>query len=199
MYELPGPLATEFAFSHFREAKKPVMLPLDFGAATVDASSTDQVEVAGAASAAPDERRLYERLAGVTPIRRLAEMAPPCAPPVAPREEQFVGGCGGTLFGCSSALWGFATRGASGRVESCADAPSCTSGAACATCGEASAAVDLRSGVVTAMCGGHACVAVKQDTSAVAWGDDRYGGDASGVDLRSGVVERCAAATRASR
>ena len=31
-------------------------------------------------------------------------------------------------------------------------------------------------------------MAVKQDTSAVAWGDDRYGGDASGVDLSSGVV-----------
>ena len=27
MYELAGPLATEFPFSRFREAKKPVMLP----------------------------------------------------------------------------------------------------------------------------------------------------------------------------
>ena len=75
MYELAGPLATEFPFSRFREAKKPVMLPLPAGAATVDASSTDQVEVAGAASAPPDERRLYEKLAGV---------AHPCAPPSSP-------------------------------------------------------------------------------------------------------------------
>ena len=54
MYELAGPLATEFPFSRFREAKKPMLLPLPAGAATVDASSADQVEVAGAASAPPD-------------------------------------------------------------------------------------------------------------------------------------------------
>jgi len=75
MYELAGPLATEFPFSRFREAKKPMLLPLPAGAATVDASSSDQVEVAGAASAPPDERRLYEKLAGV---------AQPCAPPSSP-------------------------------------------------------------------------------------------------------------------
>ena len=63
MYELAGPLETAFAFSRFREAKKAPMLPLPAGAASVDASSTDQVEAAGAASAPPDERRLYEKLA----------------------------------------------------------------------------------------------------------------------------------------
>ena len=33
------------------------------------------------------------------------------------------------------------------------------------------------------MCGGHACVARKDDGTAVAWGDSSKGGDASGVDL----------------
>ena len=48
--------------------------------------------------------------------------------------------------------------------------------------------VDLASGVTTAMCGDHACVAVKDDGSAVAWGHPQAGGDTSGVDLSSGVV-----------
>ena len=45
--------------------------------------------------------------------------------------------------------------------------------------------VDISTGVVTAMCSIHGrwgrCVAVKSDGSAVAWGDARAGGDASGV------------------
>jgi len=53
-----------------------------------------------------------------------------------------------------------------------------------ATGGDASG-VDLSSGVVSAMCGGYACVAVKADGSAVVWGDPARGGEA---DLSSGVA-----------
>ena len=80
----------------------------------------------------------------------------------------------------SAVTWGAANRAV------CSDKPpACALRPALDTSGRG---VDLRSGVVTATCGYTACVAVKQDTSAVAWGDPQYGGDASAVDLSSGVV-----------
>ena len=69
MYELPGPLATEFPFSRFREARQVAMLSFPPSDATLDASSTDLV--AGAANAPLAERRL-------------AEEGDLCAPPSAP-------------------------------------------------------------------------------------------------------------------
>jgi hypothetical protein len=49
--------------------------------------------------------------------------------------------------------------------------------------------------VAEASCGGHACVALKNDGTVVAWGDPRYGGDQSGVDLTNVATVSCGAYT----
>merc|ERR1712194_392305 len=41
------------------------------------------------------------------------------------------------------------------------------------------------------MCGSSACVAVKNDGTAVAWGHGSYGGDASSVDLTNIAAAMC--------
>ena len=43
----------------------------------------------------------------------------------------------------------------------------------------------------SAMCGGHACIAVKLSGNAVAWGDPRYGGDTSTVELMDIAEAMC--------
>merc|ERR1712174_169406 len=45
-----------------------------------------------------------------------------------------------------------------------------------------SSGVDLTN-VESAMCGGHACIAMNYDGTAQTWGDVQYGGDISTVDL----------------
>jgi len=45
--------------------------------------------------------------------------------------------------------------------------------------------------VKTAMCGMYACVAVKEDNTAVAWGHVRWGGDATGVNLTNVKTAMC--------
>ncbi|CAK0892911.1 unnamed protein product [Prorocentrum cordatum] len=50
-------------------------------------------------------------------------------------------------------------------------------------------------GVPDVMCGGFACVARKNDGTAVAWGSPYYGGDASGVDLTNVQVATPASTT----
>jgi alpha-tubulin suppressor-like RCC1 family protein len=58
--------------------------------------------------------------------------------------------------------------------------------------GDASS-VDLTS-VVSISCGGAACVALKEDGTAEAWGSSNNGGDASSVDLTSVVSISCGGA-----
>jgi alpha-tubulin suppressor-like RCC1 family protein len=51
-------------------------------------------------------------------------------------------------------------------------------------------ALDL-SNIVSISCGRDACVALKSDARAVAWGDAAYGGDATGVDLTNVATVIC--------